>query len=466
MLDTALSRLTGKPPIWCCGMTPSTVSGEFVAAVTNCGYSIELAGGGHYNAKMLRDKVEYLKKHTDAGHGIILNSLYINQRQWAFQYPLWCQLRQEGLPIEGLTVAAGIPSPEVAKELISKLIESGIKYASFKPGSIEGLRQVANIAATNPDFPVICQWTGGRAGGHHSYEDFHEPLIATYSQLRSNSNLVLLVGSGFGDADETFPYLTGEWSLKYNLPLMPIDGLLFGSRLMVAKECKTSLKAKEAIVNAQGVEDEEWEGTYTKETGGIITVKSELGEPIHKIATRGVKLWKELDDNVFSLSKDKLIKWLEDNRRYVIDRLNKDFQKPWFPKKRNGEILDNLGLMTYEDVAYRMTELMYISHQQRWIHVSHRNLLCDFLLRIEERFMVTEKDSVLSLENLDVSSPWDYLKTLFDEYPHAMVQPLASEDVEFFLHICQRSGTKPVPFVPCLDERFEVWFKKVTYPSF
>lgn len=37
------------------------------------------------------------------------------------------------------------------------------------------------------------------------------------------------------------------------------------------------------------------EQTYDKPTGGIMTVTSELGEPIHKVATRGVKLWGEFD---------------------------------------------------------------------------------------------------------------------------------------------------------------------------
>ena len=40
-------------------------------------------------------------------------------------------------------------------------------------------------------------------------------------------------------------------------------------------------------------------------TGGILTVQSELGEPIHKVATRAVKLWKEFDDTVFKLPKEK-----------------------------------------------------------------------------------------------------------------------------------------------------------------
>lgn len=43
-------------------------------------------------------------------------------------------MKKEGLPIEGLCVAAGIPSTEKAKEIIDGLREAGIKHVSFKPG--------------------------------------------------------------------------------------------------------------------------------------------------------------------------------------------------------------------------------------------------------------------------------------------------------------------------------------------
>jgi hypothetical protein len=43
--------------------------------------------------------------------------------------------------------------------------------------------------------------------------------------------------------------------------------------------------------------------SYKEVVGGITTVLSELGEPIHKVATRAVLLWKELDDTVFALPK-------------------------------------------------------------------------------------------------------------------------------------------------------------------
>ena len=89
------------------GMTPSTVKAGFVSAVLDAGYHIELAGGGHYNAAALRSKIAEIQKLIPAGVGITLNSLYINPRQFTFQFPLWQEMRKEGLPIEGFCVAAG-----------------------------------------------------------------------------------------------------------------------------------------------------------------------------------------------------------------------------------------------------------------------------------------------------------------------------------------------------------------------
>ncbi|CAD6922734.1 unnamed protein product [Tilletia controversa] len=77
---------------------------------------------------------------------------------------------------------------------------------SFKPGSADAIRQVRSIAAAYPDdFPIILQWTGGRTGGHHSAEDFHQPILATYSRIRRNTNISLVTGIGFRSADDLWP---------------------------------------------------------------------------------------------------------------------------------------------------------------------------------------------------------------------------------------------------------------------
>ncbi|KAI9314935.1 fatty acid synthase [Dichotomocladium elegans] len=457
-VDTPMSRLLGKPPMMVAGMTPSTVSAEFVSAVMNAGYHVELAGGGHYNERALRSKVAEIMEKTRAGEGITLNILFLNVRQWGFQYPLVQVMRKEGLPMEGVCVAAGVPSLDVANEILANLQSAGIRHVAFKPGSIDTIRQVVSIAAANPTMPVIMEWTGGRAGGHHSFEDFHQPILETYASIRRQPNIVLVGGSGFGGADDTLPYLTGDWSLQFDYPPMPFDGILFGSRVMVSKEGLASAAVKQAMVEAPGVDDANWEKTYKGPAGGVITVRSELGEPIHKIATRGVRLWKELDESIFNLPKEKRLPALLAKKDYFIKRLNADFQKVWFGKKKNGDVAD-LQEMTYTEVVYRMVELMYIKLEERWIDISLRNLVGDFLRRVEERFIKSETVSLLqNYSQLD--NPTDFITDFLGQFPEADSQLLTSEDVLHFVTLCKRRGQKPVPFIPVMDQEFEVWFKK------
>ncbi|KAH9916153.1 uncharacterized protein B0H18DRAFT_1139683 [Fomitopsis serialis] len=188
--DTPFSRLLGKPPNLVARMVSS-------APPWRLGITSSLLAGGHYNAAALRTKVAEIQGKIPAGVGITLNSLYINPRQFGFRFPLWQEMCREGLPLEGFCAAAGIPSTENAAKINGGLEAVGTRRISFKPGSVGGIRQVVNIAAANPDFPIILQWTGGRAGGHHSCEDFHQPILSTYHSIRRHSNISLFAGSGF-----------------------------------------------------------------------------------------------------------------------------------------------------------------------------------------------------------------------------------------------------------------------------
>lgn len=186
------------------------------------------------------------------------------------------------------------------------------------------------------------------------------------------------------------------------------------------------------------------EQTYDKPTGGIITVTSELGEPIHKVATRGVKLWKEFDDTVFKMPRDKQAKWLQEKKRYVIDRLNADFQRPWFGAKADGTPCD-LDDMTYAEVNARLVRLMYVAHERRWIDVSLRNLVGDWIRRVEERLSNVNRESLKTsiLQSFaELEDPQAFLAKFLDAYPAAQDQILASADVAYFLAIAQRPGQK------------------------
>ncbi|KAF3939761.1 hypothetical protein ABW19_dt0209468 [Dactylella cylindrospora] len=455
-VDTKFSRLLGLPPIVVAGMTPATVPWDFVAATMNAGYHIELGGGGYYDPSLMGEALRKLEAGTTPGAGITVNCIYVNPRAMAWQIPLIQKLRAEGVPINGLTIGAGVPSLEVANEYIETL---GLKHIAFKPGSLEGIQQCINIAQANPDFPVILQWTGGRGGGHHSYEDFHQPILAMYGRIRRCPNLILVAGSGFGGSDDTYPYLTGKWAEKYAYPPMPFDGILFGSRMMVAKEAHTSKKAKQAICDAPGLEDKDWEKTYKGPAGGVLTVKSEMGEPIHKLATRGVVFWHEMDQTIFNLDKAKRIPELKKRREYIIKKLNADFQKTWFGCNSAGEAVD-LEDMTYAEVINRMIELMFVKHESRWIDKSLRNLTGDWIRRVEERFTTSEGKPSLLQNYADLEDPFPTAARVIDAYPDAKTQLINAQDMQQFLMLCQRPFQKPVPFVPALDENFEFWFKK------
>lgn len=453
-VQTKFSQLIGRAPLLVPGMTPSTVSPDFVAATLNAGYHIEIAGGGYFSAEGMTKAIDSVVAQIKKGYSLGINLIYVNPRMLQWGIPLIKELREKGYPIQSVTIGAGVPSLDVATEYIETL---GLTHMGLKPGSIDAISQVISIAKAHPNFPIVLQWTGGRAGGHHSFEDFHSPMFQMYGKIRRCPNISIVVGSGFGSYEETYPYLTGEWSTKFSYPPMPFDGLLFGSRVMVAKEAKTSLAAKELIAQCSGVTDEHWEETYKKPTGGIISVRSEMGEPIHKIATRGVILWKELDDTIFTLPKNKLQAALDAKRDYIIKRLNADFQKPWFATV-NGEIRD-ITIMTYKEVAERLVELMYIRSLKRWIDVTLRNFTAEFLRRVEERFAKTKK--LYIVQNYDLlENPDKAIELVFKAYPEAANQYLNAQDVDHFLTMCQNPIQKPVPFVPVMDHRFEVFFKK------
>lgn len=455
-VDTKMSRLLGVPPVMVAGMTPCTVPWDFVAATMNAGYQIELAGGGYYNAKTMTEALTKIEKAVPSGRGITVNLIYVNPRAMQWQIPLIGQLRADGVPIEGLTIGAGVPSIEVANEYIETL---GIKHIAFKPGSVEAIQQVINIAKANPHFPVILQWTGGRGGGHHSFEDFHQPVLQMYGRIRRCDNLILVAGSGFGGSQDTYPYLTGTWSARFGYPPMPFDGCLFGSRMMTAKEAKTSKNAKKAIAEAEGVEDSQWEKTYKGPAGGVITVRSEMGEPIHKLATRGVRFWAEMDQKIFSLDKAKRVPELKKQRDYIIKKLNDDFQKVWFGRNAAGEVVD-LEDMTYGEIVRRMVDLMYVKHESRWIDQSLQRLTGDFIRRLEERFVPNSKSPSLIQNYSELNDPYSVVDKVLTTHPEAETQLINAQDVQHFLLLCQRRGQKPVPFVPSLDENFEFFFKK------
>ena len=67
---------------------------------------------------------------------------------------------------------------------------------------------------------------------------------------------------------------------------MSFDGVLLASCVMVAKEAYESF-VEDIIVAAKSVANAEWEGTYSKETGGVEEKLSLPLETIHFASTHG-----------------------------------------------------------------------------------------------------------------------------------------------------------------------------------
>ncbi|KAJ2223592.1 fatty acid synthase alpha subunit Lsd1, partial [Coemansia sp. RSA 485] len=452
-IDTKMHRMFGMPTVMVAGMLPTTVNESFVAAVSQAGYHVELAGGGMYTAGSLDTKVRSLASMLKPGQGITLNSIYISQKTWSFQFPGILRLRsKEKLPIVGLCIGGGVPSVENALEIIDTLRANGFKHVSFKPSNAQSILTVVEIAQKCDGFPVGLQWTGGRAGGHHSFEDFHQPILQTYGAIRTQSNIVLVAGSGFGDADGSLPYLTGDWSTGFGYAPMPFDGILLGSRVMVAKEAGTSLAAKKLIVAAPGVTDTEWTRSLDNVQGGVTTFTSEYGESNHVLATRAVLFLRFMHKTIFSKPRELQPALLVEHKDEIVAGLNADHARPWFGKKADGQVVD-LEDMTYAEVISRMVELVYSQKLQRWLYGSYCQLVLDFVNRTELRFADFKfgTGSAIGLMLLDVH-PQDYVNQFLNVYPGAGTQLIASKDIQYFVALCKQQGQKAVPFVPVLDQ--------------
>ena len=150
-VDNAWTRLTGAPPIVLAGMTPTTVEAPIVAAAANGGFVAELAGGGQVTERILRLRMEELREKLEPGRAFVFNALYLDPHLWKLHFggarPLIVRLADEGYPIAGVTVSAGVPPKEEAVQLWRTLHAAGLRINALKPGNDRELKEVLAIAA-------------------------------------------------------------------------------------------------------------------------------------------------------------------------------------------------------------------------------------------------------------------------------------------------------------------------------
>ncbi|KAF0695022.1 hypothetical protein As57867_014085, partial [Aphanomyces stellatus] len=451
----------GRQPFWVGGMNPTTsLRGiPLLTAITESGYIGELAGDGLHTEADLDRAVSDLASRISPGRGIFFNLAYFRRERWATHFARIKKMRQRGIPVQGFTISAGVPSPDVSKSILTDLLAAQIYVVGFKPGTIDAILAVLDIAKKFPQATIVLQWTGGRAGGHHSCEDFHMPLLATYAAIRRVSNVILVVGSGFGSAEQAYPYLTGDWSLAFDQPKMPCDAILIASRVMAAIEAATADAVKDLLVQMPGIpDDSDWEDCYETSAGGVVTIKSELGYDIHKIGNRGAICWRDFDRKYFSLPPHVQEAAILADKDAIIARVNADFQRPYFGRTLAGNVVD-LDFMTYLDVLSRMVSLMYTAKSKSWFHPTYMTRVMAFVQRTDERFASTSADHVCVLESQVNTDPWAVVASLEATYPDIARVLLCGEDIDFFIHLCKVGG-KPVNFIPVIDKDLIVWFKK------
>lgn len=467
-VETSLTRLTGTSPVMLAGMTPTTVDPAIVAAAANAGHWAELAGGGQVTEAIFHANTQRLCELLEPGRAVQFNALYLDPYLWKLQIGgtrLVQKARAAGVPFDGVVVTAGIPDLDEAVALVRELTEAGLRHVSFKPGTVGQITQVIRIAEQLPQVPIIVQVEGGVAGGHHSWEALEDLLLATYAELRGQSNIILAVGGGIGTPERAADYLTGQWSLDVGYPLMPVDGVLVGTAAMATKEATTSPQVKELLVETAGLDGWVAAGHVA---GGMTSGRSQLGADIHEIDNSAARAGRLLD----TVAGD--AEAVRERREEIIAAINRT-AKPYF-----GELAE----MTYREVLERFAQLcagppddqtsaaeafdiggdMSTEYADAlrcsWLDVTLRDRFHRLVQRVEARLDPTDEGPIATgyptaamVERSGVVI--DQLAARYPDFGNATMHPA---DCAEFLAICAMPG-KPVPFVPVIDADVRRWWR-------
>src|SRR5882757_7989529 len=416
-LSTKFTRLTGRSPILLAGMTPTTVDAKIVAAAANAGHWAELAGGGQVTEPIFDARIEELTQLLEPGRAIQFNTLFLDPYLWKLQVG--------------------------GKRLVQKARQSG-----------EQIKSVIKIATEVPARDVIVHIEGGRAGGHHSWEDLDDLLVSTYGDLRKCANITVCVGGGIGTPERAAEYLSGRWAARYGFPDMPVDGILVGTAAMAALESTTSPAVKQLLVETNGTD--QWIGAG-KAQGGMASSRSQLGADIHEIdnsASRCGRLLDEVagDGDAVAERRDEIIAAMADTA------------KPYF-----GDVAD----MTYLQWLQRYVELAIgdgdstadtAAPGSQWLADTWRDRFEEMLKRAEARLHPADSGPIETLYNVSaegealLEDPQRAVAELLARYPDAEAVKLHPADLPFFVTLCKTLG-KPVNFVPVIDKDVRRWWR-------
>ncbi|HQR79303.1 MAG TPA: DUF1729 domain-containing protein [Actinomycetota bacterium] len=444
---TKHTRLTGRSPFILAGMTPTTVDAGIVAAAANAGHVAELAGGGQVTEAIFAERMTELGELLEPGQEVVFNAMHLDPYLWGLHLGssrLVQRARTAGAPLCGVTVSAGIPERDEALELLDELQGLGLWLNAFKPGNVKQVLAALEIAEAT-DRPLWLHLEGGQAGGHHSWENLEDLLLATYDQVRAQDNVVLVVGGGVGTPQRAAELLTGQWSRKHGVPAMPVDAVLIGTAAMACRESTASSSVKKALASIEGppsgwVRRAEFAGDMTSGLSG-------LNADIHFIdnsASRAAALLDEVAGDADAVAR---------RRDEIISALSRT-AKPFF-----GEVAE----MTYTGLLQRFVELTALGghgryHDGVWLDPTHRSRFHDLLQRAEARLHPNDTGRIPTLFSAPVDDPGAAIAELRAAYPQADSAGLHPADVDYFTLVCRAPG-KPVPFVPVIDADVRRWYQ-------
>ena len=443
-VETKFTKLTGRSPILLGGMTPTTVDPEIVAAAANAGFWAELAGGGQVTPEIFEANVARLSELLEEGRSAQFNTMFLDPYLWGLHIGsrrLLPRAVAAGRPIDGVTISAGIPEVDEAVELVKQLREGGIPHISFKPGTIAQIESVLEIADTlaqqDTPYPIIMQVEGGRAGGHHSWEDLDDLLINTYAKIRRR-DVVLAVGGGIGKPEQARDYLMGTWSTRYGLAPMPVDAVIIGTAAMAAKESTASESVKQMLVDTVGTDNWIPAGSAMD---GMASGRSQLGADIHEIDNAAARAGRLLDEVAGDLTK------VTERRAEIIEAINAT-AKPYF---------GDVSTMTYAEVLNRYLELC--APEGTFLDPTWSTRFVALVDRVEARLNAVDAGTFAALADGDSlrtqpQTEISRLSGLLD-----LDTQLHPADVTFFISELCRTPGKPVPFVPVIDAEVRRWWR-------
>jgi len=449
-VDNPFTRFTGRSPVILPGMTPTTADVGIVAAAANAGFCAELAGGGQVSERVFWLRMEELAAALEPGQEVVFNALHLDPYLWDLhlrKQRLVFEARRRGYPICGVTISAGIPAVGEAVALLDELVAAGIWLNAFKPGTPGQVKQVIEIARAARHHTICVQLEGGKAGGHHAWEDLDQLLLETLFSLRSEPNVLVCVGGGVGTEARAAELLTGRWAHRYGEPDMPVDAILLGTVTMACAEAETSPAVKAALVEAAGTASWVFAGAVE---GGVTSGKSQLNADIHYLDNAASRCGRLLDAVAGKAEA------VEAQREAIIAALNATV-RPY---------VGDLEAMSYRQLLDRLVELMAIGRHGRyedgvWLDPTWRQRFIDMFRRAEARLSGGDEGAIESLITCaaDVDDPaaaLDRFEARYGARQHDNVEPA---DALFFVRqVCARPG-KPVPFVPVIDADVRRWYK-------